>query len=196
MKYNTHLRNFLTVWTTKTIHRVGEKTTVSSASGVHWREPDHTAKSSEATGPQGALPPGVSAKHWLRNLTCTWYLHRHTWFSPPAPGILFSQRLKAVPYGPSDGSQACLHPGPLSRPLQRQPELKPLNSPLSNEVSGNPRIPITSGMVTPSETATVAERPCRQPLASTETSMPSSKLLLGLQKLLSTSFDVIQLRFR
>lgn len=56
MKYNTHLRNFLTVWTTKTIYCVGEKTTVSSASGVHWREPDYTAKSSEATGPQGALP--------------------------------------------------------------------------------------------------------------------------------------------
>lgn len=56
MKYNTYLRNFLTVWTTKTIHRVGEKTMVSSASGVHWREPDHTAKCSEATGPQGALP--------------------------------------------------------------------------------------------------------------------------------------------
>lgn len=55
MKYNTYLHNFLRVWTTKTIHCVGEKTTVSCVSGFHCREPDQTAKSFEATGPYGAF---------------------------------------------------------------------------------------------------------------------------------------------
>lgn len=142
MKYNTYLHNFLRAWTTKTIHCVGEKTTVSPVSGLHWREPDQRAKSFEATGPHGAslLHTVCQYKALAEESRPCMYIGL-LGFHPQHLEILFFQSLQGVPYGPSDGRQACLNPGPLSRLLQTVPQPKSLNSPLSNEVSGNPAHP-------------------------------------------------------
>lgn len=135
-------------------------------------------------------------------LTQILYQHWHTWFSPQHLGILFSQSLKGMLCRPLDGSHACLYPGPLSRKCKDSHNSSHyFRTPLSNEATGNSphphhlwndelcrnffqwqKMPVLSGQY----------KPCDR---HKNTNVPL-QFAIVFQKMLPTSFDVIQLGLR